>query len=274
MKRSQKTNLVRAEEMILQSISTIAMQLISDIGHIYQRPVQGTPIKHGSMSSPEIAKNIDSLVPGEILLVAARRSELTEAFCMELVQHIALQLGQPVTLFGTPKPVLNFARSLIDSLANISPDTSIYDGRLTGDESERLSAVLSVLRDTKIFVNSGKYIDIDCLYETASKHEQQHAGSGLMIVNNAQHIYYGGRLMDAQSGMCRLKELSGKFKTQMIALYPLDDTVDLPDYLLTRGELAEMEKLSVITDKIMLLCGEPMNLQLQRPMIPKPSLVR
>ena len=167
------------------------------------------------------------------------------------------------------KPSLQFVRNLAGYMANIPSDAAIYDGGLEAGEVKGLSSALTELSKAQIYIKDGKFIELDGFFEIATAFIQQSAGAGLIVADNAQQIYCKAITTNAQSTMRRLSQLSESINAPVVALFQLDSSADPGDFLLTRNELALMEKLSADVDEVMLMGGSPGELSFHAPKIPK-----
>lgn len=258
----------------LQSVATIASQILADIRQIYLGEYDRADSANSSSMSPGLQQCLEMTYQGKVLLLATRRDELRESFCLDLAQHFALRQDHAVSFYGMTKPALNFVRDLAGHMADIPSDAAIYDGRLRGDELNVLNSVLVELSKAQIYINHGEYLELDCLCEAITKHEQKHSGAGLIVVDNAQQIYSNDRTTETLNNIHKLNQLSETINVPVIALFRLDTGARLSDFLLTRDELALMEKLSIEAGEILLMGGTPEKLLFQPPKVAKREITK
>jgi len=252
----------------LQSVSSITAELFRDIEQIYHRRI-GAPtdftIRAGSHA---VNQKIDSMRGGDLLVVAVRDKGVKEAFCLEVVQHVALRKSQSIVFYSMSESYLRFARKLIDELAQIPSDAGIYDGLLNEIELQRLASALWKLSRAHIHINQNRIVSIDQLCEATQKPFQMAGGVGLILVDCVQKIMgSNARLGKSRDSLIRLKQLATELDIPAVAIYQLDPAEGNFSSTLMPHELCEIGALARLTTGFVLLSGTPGNIVIAQPKI-------
>ncbi|MEI7997302.1 MAG: DnaB-like helicase C-terminal domain-containing protein [Methylococcaceae bacterium] len=279
-KRTPKTTSIESlPQAELISISSFTLSLINDIEHIYNQPVDAGDDISISTGVPELDAQIGYLRRGKLLAITVPNDQMRDAFCLTVIQHVALRLCQPVVFFGGQDPLLTFFRKLIDVVAEIPSEASIYDGKLSKDELQRLSSALVELSNAPIFTNQTRPLTLDQICDATKFHHQQTGGIGLVLIDYLQCLADSNPI----AAIIRLKKLAGELKVPIIALhkwypssYIRDFNTPIPKELqvpaLTSGKhypvtdthdfqmTGYFEQLKKEADLLMMMSGSPENI--------------
>ena len=263
-----QTSDTKSSNVALQSVSSIASELFLDIEQIYHRRIEvptGFTISAGSHA---VNQQIDSMRGGELLVVAVRDKGVKEAFCLEVVQHVALRKSQSIAFYSISESYLRFTRKLIDELAQIPSDAGIYDGLLNEVELQRLASALWKLSRSHIHINPSRSVSIDQISEATQKQFQMAGGVGLNLVDCVQKILgSNARLEKPRDSLIRLKQLAAALDIPVVAIYQLDPAGGNYSSTLMPHELGEIGALAQLSTRFMLLSGEPDNIVIAQPKI-------
>ena len=262
--------MTRIKECELNSLYSIALEMLDDIEHIYGKEVN----RHECVSIEPGFKELEGMTgflkKGELLVVATRSEQLRKGFILQIAYQVAFSLKQEVAIFSAKESLLRFTRKLVDLIADIPSEASIYDGQLSDAEFQRLATALVKLGHTPIFMNQGRLIILDDLCDKTMSHHRKSGEIGVILVDYTQQIIDGNfRDNDHQHSLIRLKKLATDLMVPVIALYQLDPVVENHPSTLTRFELAEIERLAPATDGVLLMSGTPECLIFTEPKISK-----
>jgi replicative DNA helicase len=263
-----RTSDAKNSSVALQSISSIAAELFRDIEQIYH-PQSGTGDGISDRSGiPAIDEQIDSLHGGVLLVVAVRDKGLKEAFCLEVVQHVALRKSLSIAFYNFSESYLRFTRKLIDELAQVPSDAGIYDGLLNEIELQRLASALWRLSRSHIHINPSRSVSIDQLCAATQKQFQMAGGVGLILVDCVQKIMgSNARLGKSRDSLIRLKQLATELDIPAVAIYQLDPADGKYSSTLMPHELGEIGALARLPTKFVLLSSTPGKIVFTQPKI-------
>jgi len=246
------------------SVSTIAQQIIEDVVHLYGREIDRNAYQSKDASVVGWWAKIGNLSKGKLVVVATRSQKLSEEFRQRAVQHVGLKLDQSVVMYSANDTLLRFARRMIDGMSGIAHESGIYDGQLNGEEFKKLSYALDRLSKIQLFMNQGRTIQLNDLYESAKKHQREAGEIGLILVDSVQQFLDSRfRLVDQQQCLIGLKNLAEELMVPILALYRLDTTVESHPSTLTYDELREVDRLAALTDGFMMMSGVPENIVIE-----------
>ena len=262
--------MIGIKECELNSIYSIALEMLDDIEHIYGKEVNRHECGSSEPGFKELEDMTGFLKNGELLVVATRSEQLRKGFILQIAYQVAFSLKQEVAIFSANESLLRFTRKLVDLIADIPSNASIYDGQLNEAEFQRLATALVKLGHAPIYMNQGRLVILDDLCEKAMRRHRQSGEIGLILVDYTQQIMDGNfRVNDHQHSLIRFKKLAIELMVPVIAIYQLDPVVENHPSTLTRFELVEIERLSPATDGVMLMSGTPERLIFTEPKISK-----
>jgi replicative DNA helicase len=251
------------------SVAVIAQQMIEDVEHLYRRTIIRNAECSGRASEDSLWAKLGMPSKGELIVVATRSNQLSEAFRLEIAQHVGCTLGQSVVMVSANDTVLRFTRKLLNKMSGIPAESSIYDGQLGEQEYQNLTSALVALSKSQIFMNQNRMIVLDGLRAVVKKHQQDVGEIGMVVVDYVQQIMGShARLEEPRTSLAKLKALAVELIIPIVALYQLDQTVENQPSTLTQYELREIEELVLVTDRILLLSGTAENPVLKPPKIP------
>lgn len=272
----------------LYPVSSLALQLIGDIELIYNRQVNVGDDLSISTGFPDLDDKIGCLHRGTLLVITTPNDQMRDAFCFKVIQHVALRLCQPVLYYRTQESFLRFSRKLIDDLADIASEASIYDGKLSPEEFQRLSTALVELSNAPIFTNQMELLGLDHIYDATKIHHQKTGSIGLVLVDFLQYISDSNPL----AAIIKLKEIASELNVPVIALHKLyppsyiqDLNIPVPKKMLIPALVRDwhspspdalnfpingyFEQVVSAADATMLMSGSPDEIVFDFPKIPK-----
>lgn len=262
-RESGETIKARRPTADLIPLATIASQLLEDLEHIYGEPAKIIADK---------AEMEKLCIPqaGKLIVVATRNKQLREELLLCLICRVAIANKESVAIYSVNNSFIRFSQKLICAMADIPPDTAIYDGSMIKAEFSRLVTALEKLESTDVRMYSAQMSLLDWLRFAAHKMNQIFSGhAGMILVDGAQ-CSIGGQhhYIDMQQSLRRLKGVAEMLRTPIIVLYQLDPAIENHSSTLTRNELVEIEKLSKLTDGFVLMSGAREELVFAPPKIP------
>lgn len=92
------------------------------------------------------------LQKGDLVIVAGRPSMGKTSFAVNIAENAAISSGVPVAIFSMEMPADALVMRMLSSLGRIDAN-NIRTGRLTDDDWPRLSSAMSLLGESKIFID-------------------------------------------------------------------------------------------------------------------------
>jgi len=156
-------------------------------------------------------------------------------------------------------------KEMVDDLAEVPPETAIYDGRLEGVDLRRVRSALAYLIQASLSV--GPSYDLEAACAEAFSLIRGRGKNGAVLVDNVHGFMDGHRTMvKPETVLVRLRSLARELNVPVIALHPLPPDESHP-HTLTRQELNNMERLAKCVNSTLLLSKEDDGLRFLRPKI-------
>lgn len=250
-------------------ISTIASQLKDDVRSIYATQIR--MLSTGRLPGGMVRSETNFKIPnrGELVVIASRDKGIRQNLIFWLSRRIALENKQVVAIYSANNYSIQFARDLVGDLSDISSDTDIYAGELSGLEVQRVNSLLNLLIQSEIYVHSGLRRSIEDILETARALTQERGEIGLVIVDALQFMTpKSSNIADTLQSLICLKSLAVQINVPVVALYHLDPGIEDHPSTLTRIELREVEQLAEKTDGVMLMSKQQNRIVFASPKIP------
>ncbi|MBU1215717.1 MAG: hypothetical protein KKA63_10810 [Gammaproteobacteria bacterium] len=255
------------KEMGLTSLASIASELFLDIEQIYQGTMVSAQELDIDSRDRGVIAQIESLGGGDVLVVAVREKGLKDRYVEEVIKHVGVRQGLPITFYGVSEPYLTFARRFIGNISAIPPEAGIYDGLLSKPELERFFSALGVLSRSKIYLNPARMVSVDQIERNAKK-QNELGEQGLILLDCLQSMVGSEfRLEVPGSSLIKLKQLAIEIGVVVVVMYQLDSSVQDHPATLTRLELREVEELVRLADSICLLSNDKGGFKLDLPKI-------
>jgi replicative DNA helicase len=166
-------NIVGVKELVNQSLSQIE--------HYFNRKGELGGLATGF---PDLDKMTDGLHGGEMIIIAARPSMGKTSLAMNIAEHIALELQQPVGVFSLEMSAASLVLRMLCSVARVNL-RSIRDGFMSEADFPKLMSASGRLAGSKLFIDDTAGLSILQLRARARRMAQQH-GIKLFIIDYLQ----------------------------------------------------------------------------------------
>ena len=174
----------------------------------------------------ELNKMTTGFGKGDLVIIAARPAMGKTSFALNMVLH-QMKLGNGVAFFSLEMP----AEQLM--LRLLSADTSIFlqklrVGDLNDEEWSRLNDSITMMNNSKLFVDDGAGVTINQLRSKLRKLKSQHPEIEMCVIDYIQIMQTAGRDRQAEvSEISRgLKMLARELEMPIIALSQLNRGVE------------------------------------------------
>jgi replicative DNA helicase len=166
-------NLVGVKELVTQSLGQIE--------NYFSRKGQLSGLATGF---PDLDRLTDGLHGGEMIIIAARPSMGKTSLAMNIAEHVALELQQPVGVFSLEMSAAALVLRMLCSVARVNL-RSIRDGFMSESDFPKLMSASGRLAGSKLFIDDTAGLSILQLRARARRMAQQH-GIKLFIIDYLQ----------------------------------------------------------------------------------------
>lgn len=170
-----------------QHISTAVLKVLDSV----QRQMDGEPILACSTGFDELDALIYGLVPGDLIVLAARPSMGKTALALNVGVNVGRRVATDknafnVLIFSTEMGSEALARRALATAGRLAL-TDLRRGELDGDDFSRLSEAMEVLQHAGIYIDDTPGISLHELRARARAHVAKH-GKCVIIVDYLQNL--------------------------------------------------------------------------------------
>ena len=120
--------------------------------------------------------------PGDMIIVAGRPSMGKTAFALNIAEHVAVEMGQPVAIFSMEMPGTQLAMRFLSSIGKLDQHR-VRTGRLNDDEWQRLTYSLGKLHEAPIHIDETPALNATELRARARRLFRQYGKLGLIVID-------------------------------------------------------------------------------------------
>lgn len=196
-------------------------QVMESIDERYHR--DGGSITGVPTGFVDLDEKTAGLQPGNLIIVAGRPSMGKTALAMNIVEHVAVELGQPVLVFSLEMSDKELTQRLIGSAAKIDQH-SLRTGRLGDHDWQRLSETMGRLHEAPIIIEETFDLAPATIRAKARRIHHDHGRLGLIVVDYLQLMEsHAERRVDQIAEISRgLKRLAKELDVPVVALSQLN----------------------------------------------------
>ena len=173
----------------------------------------------------DLDKMTDGLHEGEMIVIAARPSVGKTSLVMNIAEHVAVQLKQPVGVFSLEMTTESLVMRMMSSLARVNA-RAIREGFLAERDFAKLTSAAGQLAKAPLFIDDTSGLSILQLRAKARRMHQQH-GVKLFIIDYLQLLHSTARraenrqqeIADISNGV---KGLAKELKVPVVVLAQLN----------------------------------------------------
>ncbi|HEU4855897.1 MAG TPA: replicative DNA helicase [Rhodanobacteraceae bacterium] len=177
-------------------------------------------------------KDLDSLTSGlqkqDLVIVAGRPSMGKTAFALNVAEAVAMRAKQPVLVFSMEMSASQLALRLISSLGRLNQQ-QLRDGNLADEDWPRVGQAVSLLSDSKIFIDDTPALSPGDLRSRARRMKREH-GLGLVVIDYLQLMQVPGnkenRATEISEISRNLKAMAKELEVPVIALSQLNRALE------------------------------------------------
>jgi len=184
-------------------IREVVAQTLNDIEEMFKR--QGS-ISGLSTGFPDLDAETDGLHGGEYILIAAFPSVGKTSLAMNIVEHVALDLGLPVGVFSAEMSARSLVRRGIASVGRVNM-RMIRDGKMGEEDFPRIQNAAGKLSAAKLYIDDTSDLSIQSVRARGRRMVQRY-GVKLLVADYAQMFCSPG----AENHTMELDQVSKGFK--------------------------------------------------------------
>lgn len=169
------------------------------------------------------------LQDGDLVIVAGRPSMGKTTFAMNMAENVAIQSGLPVAVFSMEMPGESLTLRMMSSLGRIDQHR-VRTGKLEDDEWPRLTSAVSILSETKIFIDDTAALTPTDLRARARRLMRDQGKLGLIVIDYLQLMQAPGagenRATEISAISRGLKALAKELEVPVVALSQLNRNLE------------------------------------------------
>ncbi len=169
------------------------------------------------------------LQPADLIIVAGRPSMGKTTIAMNMAENVAIKSGKPVAIFSMEMPGDALAMRMMSSLGRIDQH-KVRTGKLEDDEWPRLTSAISILGETKMFIDDTPALTPTEVRARARRLTREHGQLGLIVLDYLQLMQSpssGDNRVQQISDISRgLKALAKELDVPVVALSQLNRNLE------------------------------------------------
>lgn len=227
--RDSKTLVDHAEKLIFDisekrvrgsgptDIATLLARTTDQLDTLYRDGRQVTGIQTGFSDLDEMTSGLQR---GDLVIVAGRPSMGKTCLAMNLAEAAAIEEELPVLVFSLEMPAESITMRLLSSLGRIDQH-KLRSGALSDSDWPRISSAVSMLSQTKIFIDDTPALTPMEVRTRARRVAREHGQLGLIVIDYLQLMTGSGKNENRTteiSGISRsLKGLAKELNVPVVA---------------------------------------------------------
>jgi len=208
------------------SIKPLLAQTVAKIERLYG---QEGSITGASTGFTDFDQLTSGLQPSDLVIVAGRPSMGKTTIAMNMAENVALNSNKPVLVFSMEMPGDSLAMRMMYSLGRIDQH-KVRTGKLDDDDWPRLTSAISLLANTKLFIDDTPALSPTELRARSRRVAREHGQIGLIVVDYLQLMQSpssGDNRVQQISDISRgLKALAKELNTPVVALSQLNRNLE------------------------------------------------
>jgi replicative DNA helicase len=212
-------------------------------------------ITGASTGFTELDRLTSGLQPADLIIVAGRPSMGKTTIAMNMAENVAIKSRQPVAVFSMEMPGDALAMRMMSSLGRIDQH-KVRTGKLEDDDWPRLTSAMSLLAETKMFIDDTPALTPTEVRSRARRLMREHGQIGLIVIDYLQLMQSpssGDNRVQQISDISRgLKALAKELNVPVIALSQLNRNLEQrPNKRPVMSDLRESGAIEQDADLIM-----------------------
>ncbi len=169
------------------------------------------------------------LQQGDLIIIAGRPSMGKTVLGINIAEHAAIKSDKPVLVFSLEMPAEAITMRLMSSLGRIDQHR-IRTGRLNDDDWPRVTSVVSMLSEVKLFIDDTPMLSPNDIRSRARRLAREQGELGLIVVDYLQLMRVPGskenRAVEVSEISRSLKAIAKELKVPLVALSQLNRSLE------------------------------------------------
>jgi replicative DNA helicase len=208
------------------SIKSLLAKAVDKIEMLFE---QGSHITGAATGFTDLDELTSGLQPSDLIIVAGRPSMGKTAIAMNMAENVAIKGGKPVAVFSMEMPGDALAMRMMSSLGRIDQH-KVRTGKLEDHEWPRLTSAISLLGETKLFIDDTPALTPTEVRSRARRLTREHGQLGLIVLDYLQLMQSpssGDNRVQQISDISRgLKALAKELNVPVVALSQLNRNLE------------------------------------------------
>ncbi|BCB96724.1 replicative DNA helicase [Dissulfurispira thermophila] len=196
------------------------------IEHLYDKKEAITGIPSGFKDIDELTSGFQ---PGDLIIIGGRPGMGKTAFALNIAQHVAIDLKEPVAIFSLEMSKEQLAMRMLCAESMVSA-SSVRKGFISKQDWPKLTNAAGRLADAPIFIDDSSAITVLEVRAKARRLKMEHGGLSLVVVDYLQLMRSRGNFERREQEISEisrsLKALAKELKVPVIALSQLNRAVE------------------------------------------------
>jgi replicative DNA helicase len=209
-----------------EPIKSLLTKAVDRIETLFQ---QDEPITGVSTGFSDFDMMTSGLQHADLIIVAGRPSMGKTTFAMNIAENVAIQGGKAVAVFSMEMPGDALAMRMMSSLGRID-QLRVRTGKLEDDEWPRLSSAVSMLAETRLYIDDTPAMSPTEVRARARRLKREHEDLGLIVIDYLQLMQAPGegenRTNEISAISRSLKALAKEIDVPVIALSQLNRSLE------------------------------------------------
>jgi|SRR5680860_122346 len=208
-----------------KDIKTLLKATVERIDALFEKD---DPITGIATGFSEFDEKTSGLQPGDLVIVAGRPSMGKTSFAINIAEYAAVKQQASVAIFSMEMPGEQISMRMLASLGRIDQHR-LRIGKLAEEDWPRLSSAVSVLTDTRLFVDDSAALTPTELRARSRRLKREH-GLDLIIVDYLQLMQVPGTAENRATEISEisrgLKALAKELSVPVVALSQLNRSLE------------------------------------------------
>jgi len=217
--RRTKTSFFTLKEVMKSSFEMIE--------NLYDKKEAVTGVPSGFADLDELTTGFQ---PGDLIIIGGRPSMGKTALSLNIAQHVALELREPVAIFSLEMSKEQLALRMLCSEAMVDSN-SVRKGFIRKDDWHKLTSAAGRLADAPVYIDDSSATSVLEMRAKARRLKtEHHGGLGLVVVDYLQLMRSRGNFERREQEISEisrsLKGLAKELRVPVIALSQLNRAVE------------------------------------------------
>ena len=187
-------------------IQPLLAQVVERIQELCER--DGSDVTGMPTGYADLDQKTSGMQPGDMIIIAGRPSMGKTAFALNIAEHVAVEMGQPVAIFSMEMPGTQLAMRFLSSIGKLDQHR-VRTGRLNDDEWARLTFALGKLHEAPIHIDETPALNATELRARSRRLFRQYGRLGLIVIDYLQLM---SSVRDTENRATELSEISRAVK--------------------------------------------------------------